>query len=1016
MIRNIIIFFTILMSMACLSSCEDRFDYGVDPIPAGEGSVEFTIGYKSFSPALSRSQGDALKSIKTLWLVVYNSEGALVMSKSITDLQTDVRPNTRPDGAPSSETTTGHATFKLSLPNGRYRIYAVANMDLAGRDVSTEDNLRGIKAEWSSDAASKNAEMFGWFVNGDNTTERDEGFSATDVVIKGDTRLHAWLRRAASKVTVAIDGSALYDGVEVFIKSIQVRDIPTSCFIGRDNTAGKGEIIEEGEKFIINETMDSEGPSVSNASPLLYVASETGAGKVETASETLDDTHTDSTPALYFYENKQGRGKDKTQVDKDDDGKPDDADLIKDDKPYGTYVEVVAYYVSTNEKRPGCGTIRYRFMLGKDIYNDYDAERNYHYKLTLLLKYFANDPDWHIEYDQQILEVSMPEIFNYQGKVFAPDSTLANFGHNFVDKNPIKVLSYTKGKKDGEDVMVDEPWTATFDYVDENGRNVVNSPNPPSWLLDFPANGGGSQVLDVRASVGDVETVNINSCLNAAPTKGSESAYYNLAGLDNSGNIVHTANCYIVDSKGYYMFPLVYGNAVESERSYKQPDAEGDDPLLNFKDYLNNDIESPYIRDKYTPADAYLVWQDEEELVTGIYYDPDEYNKKGAIKFKVLGTVKQGNAVIAIRDSEKRVMWSWHIWVTNLESMEETIEVTNRDQDDTYDLMSVNLGWCSNNNPEVKYYKRRECKVTFTARKLSRQITVVQESHMAFPRGDNPYYQWGRKDPFIATNIKWGNKRRYCGGDGSNAKLDSIKYEWASQNPTRFYDDYTPASEGGGMNPGFFHGEERQPTKNVFHLMIQHPDLFHNPPLEEGGSSYISINDVSTNQWGDENVDNRAIKTVYDPCPIGYQVGGKDVFSAFSTVPNTDDVNTWMDVRKENIYKENPHYNLYEFYTNRKKYKSIIFPQTGYRDWNDRAGVLRFGETDDDEGNGNASVGYSWSNEIQTDRATGEFKSDAGYNFEFSRKHTLHGPNGYVRTRNPFYACDAFPIRPVKQK
>jgi len=291
---------------------------------------------------------------------------------------------------------------------------------------------------------------------------------------------------AAAKVTVAIDGSALYDGVEVFIQSIQVRDIPTSCFIGRDNTAGEDGIIEEGEKFIINETMDSEGPSVSNASPLLYVASETGAGKVETASESLDDTHTDSTPALYFYENKQGTGKDKTQVDKDDDGKPDDADLIKDDKPYGTYVEVVAYYVSTNEKRPGCGTIRYRFMLGKDIYNDYDAERNYHYKLTLLLKYFANDPDWHIEYDQQILEVSMPEIFNYQGKVFAPDSSLANFGHNFIDKNPIKVLSYTKGKKDGEDVRVDEPWTATFDYVDENGRNVVNSPNPPSWLFDFP--------------------------------------------------------------------------------------------------------------------------------------------------------------------------------------------------------------------------------------------------------------------------------------------------------------------------------------------------------------------------------------------------------------------------------------------------------------------------------------------------------------------------------------------------
>ena len=47
------------------------------------------------------------------------------------------------------------------------------------------------------------------------------------------------------------------------------------------------------------------------------------------------------------------------------------------------------------------GDIIYRFMLGKDIISDYNAERNYHYKLTLKFNGRANDYDWHIDYDEE---------------------------------------------------------------------------------------------------------------------------------------------------------------------------------------------------------------------------------------------------------------------------------------------------------------------------------------------------------------------------------------------------------------------------------------------------------------------------------------------------------------------------------------------------------------------------------------------------------------------------------------
>lgn len=41
----------------------------------------------------------------------------------------------------------------------------------------------------------------------------------------------------------------------------------------------------------------------------------------------------------------------------------DETYRLKDDVPYGTYIEVDAYYVSVNSEKVGRGPIKYRFML-----------------------------------------------------------------------------------------------------------------------------------------------------------------------------------------------------------------------------------------------------------------------------------------------------------------------------------------------------------------------------------------------------------------------------------------------------------------------------------------------------------------------------------------------------------------------------------------------------------------------------------------------------------------------------
>lgn len=65
----------------------------------------------------------------------------------------------------------------------------------------------------------------------------------------------------------------------------------------------------------------------------------------------------------------------------------------------------------------------------------------------------------------------------------------------------------------------------------------------------------------------------------------------------------------------------------------------------------------PYISGNgCTPAKAELVWQDAMNLVTDIKYNAD--SNGGNISFKVdRSSIRQGNAVIAIKDVSDAILW-----------------------------------------------------------------------------------------------------------------------------------------------------------------------------------------------------------------------------------------------------------------------------------------------------------------------------------------------------------------------
>lgn len=431
-VRHIILF----LMIATVTSCYDEF-MKQEIIGEGKASISATLDFKPMSSALSRTRaaGDALKDISSLHVLLYDKDKNLIEKWKIDGytVSDENRNDSDAENGSSAETSTKRATFELpeEIGFGKYYMYAVANIpDLLTNSayseaIKTVDGLKGIPLTWDSENVAKNGQMIGFF-----TKSSAPALSADDeslIVNEKSVKLHAWLRRAASKVTVAFDGSNLKEGVFIYIQSVQIKDIPSQCYLGKDNNVGR-------EGYTLD--MPGSGPDMSDGETITYHEGdmaedfEYGEGCADhrvTVGSPHFGSHDETAPALYFYENMQGAGvtmPDKRQ-DADNNGildfpglpnKPEDPNKewnyrLKDAVPYGTYIEVHAHYISNNSERLGNGHIIYRFMLGQNETNDYNAKRNCHYKLTLKFKNFANEADWHIEYEEPEPGVMTPEPY-----------------------------------------------------------------------------------------------------------------------------------------------------------------------------------------------------------------------------------------------------------------------------------------------------------------------------------------------------------------------------------------------------------------------------------------------------------------------------------------------------------------------------------------------------------------------------------------------------------------------------
>ena len=413
-----------------------------------------------------------------------------------------------------------------------------------------------------------------------------------------------------------------------------------------------------------------------------------------------------------------------------------------------------------------------------------------------------------------------------------------------VTSGKYQVKSY-RYRTQNESVKEAVPWEVTGVTATDKPITSAEKPlsNPKDYVTEFTYNGNGTnngQWQDY--DIGVAKTVMHTTCdadtkLKEAASKGSPESPHDLS---TEGGSMTTANCYVVNAAGTYKLPLVYGNAIVNGTINSQAYSDS-----HFVDYNNQHINGPWISG--TPKDATLVWSDGFYMFTDVHLEGDylvfTINKE---------YMQQANAIVAVRDANGTIMWSWHIWVTERD-INQTHTVDDWSNGATYQMMSSNLGWVDG---KQVYYDLRELKFTFTQTKTNdvKTMTVTQEgATFDYKDAGSTYYQWGRKDPIVAL------MNRDKTGVNDYRRLDV---------PTN---DYLYKTQ-----PGWVTSAEG----------IKHPNVYYVQNATYSSTAWLTDDAYSPKLWnidgteGNEWVESSR-KTVYDPSPKGFKVPVPRAFSVF---------------------------------------------------------------------------------------------------------------------------------------
>ena len=502
-------------------------------------------------------------------------------------------------------------------------------------------------------------------------------------------------------------------------------------------------------------------------------------------------------------------------------------------------------------------------------------------------------------------------------RTYKLSQTTSTWTYTLTPTDPSRAANYDETQSQAygitsyrEDPVTHQQQAVAWKVVgyDADGDGTFSMSEKPAWLTSLSkTEGDGGTAADQGTATLTKNVTDLlakrNKELKDATALGSASAPYDLS--TKGGSVSRsTANSYVISAPGYYRIPLVYGNAIENGNdnpsSYRTSNT-GTYILSNFQDHAGNPITDPWIEKTNSGANngvdgAEIVWADAANLV----YSPaikHDANNDAFLEFEVKASdIQSGNAVVAVTKSDgvgsKTVLWSWHLWFAPKDALDK-IKVTNH-QNVNYYFTKEALGWKPTLWRGSTIARTVKVKVEQTvANNGTKAYTVINitQNPGSQKKGATTLYQFGRKDAFPGADIKQGSITENAGNNMS--------------------------IQNGIQNPGSFYtlGDSWSKT----------------PPA---GYSYNNLWSADNTVTGGVNVgnDNPIVKTIYDPCPVGFKMPANNAFTGFTAdgqnlstlnVDGTD--NGWT------FYINSGHI----FWTNGSKTATIYVPASGYRDRHD---------------------------------------------------------------------------------
>jgi len=440
------------------------------------------------------------------------------------------------------------------------------------------------------------------------------------------------------------------------------------------------------------------------------------------------------------------------------------------------------------------------------------------------------------EYDY-ILEVGSTALSHKGGNgTFSVISYRQDANGNNKQAIPWRVAGYSIN---GSDFLPVKPYAADWAALMMTSGSGGIQPQYGQVVID--AQEASSTINNVSMSDDDDQQTTI---MQANGIRGTENNRYDLSTHNLSGieTLQNTANCYVINAPGFYKIPLVYGNVIQNGDTVKT--------AYTGSVNLNHDgvaIKGPRLAQNGTLGNATLLWQDEQNLIKKVDIDTsNEYllvDVDGA-------TIKQGNALVAVKDHAGTVMWSWHLWFTaqDIYAKKRVVNAHHR----VYYFMPIPLGWCSQGGNQTAY-DGRSLKVLIRQDGSNKTaiLNITQLRSIAYEsgvQGTFPVYEWGRKDPMKPMGYGGYDKPYY---DIANNTLTlptasaTSTYKNGIQNPRTYY----LANSNGDWCSAIYYNQW-----NV------------------GGTSTKPSEDV------------KVTKTIYDPCPVGFFI--PDMYAATGFIKN----------------------------------------------------------------------------------------------------------------------------------